>query len=214
MQEAAILREYLNRHKVLQLEGFGRLELVDLPATIDFSNQQLLPGMCRILYSSTVNGPQLFSEWLQQQYHLSAEAAANWCKQFVTAFKTCLQQQGSVTLPLLGTFQQQDSRIIFVPQEQEIPLFPNITAQRIIRKDAQHNLRVGDSERTNGEMQEQLDLARQVPKRSWWWVGAVVLGLIAIGSIVIYIRIHSIQWKHQGSYQPIRFQEAPRQYKQ
>lgn len=214
MQEAAILRAYLNQHKLLQLEGFGRLELVELPATLDFANQQLLPGMSRILYSYTVNGPQLFSEWLQHQYHLSAEAAAQWCSQFVTKFKTGLQQEGSVTLPLIGIFQEQDGRIFFVPQEQEIQLFPKVTAQRIIRKDAQHNLRVGDSERTNVEMQEQLHLPRQASLRSWWWVGALLLGLIAVGSIVIYIRIHSVQWKHQGSYQPVLLQETPRQYKQ
>lgn len=213
MQEAAYLHEYLRCHKVLQLQGFGRLERVELPATIDFANQQILPGMHRMLYSATVTEAHQFGEWLQQSYQLSTEAAAHWCSRFVASFQTQLQQQGSVNLPLIGVFRRHEGTVVFVPHAHPVQLLPNITAHRVIRKDAQHNIRVGDAERSNTEMQEWLHEQHTV-RRSWWWAGALVLFLIALGSIWMYMRIHYVQWKHQGSYQPVPLQETPRQYQE
>lgn len=213
MQEAAVLREYLNCHNLLQLEGFGRLEVVELPASLDFSNQQLVPGMRRLLYSTTVAEADHFTDWLQQHHHLSREAAAQWCSRFVEKFRDALRQEGVVALPLFGTFRQEEGTVVFVQQEPPLQLLPSVAAHRVIRKDAQHSLRVGDAERSNTEIQEWLQLQQQ-RKRSRWWAGALLVFLIALSSIFMYARLHYMQWKHQGSYRPVPLQETPRQYQE
>jgi len=56
-------------------------------------------------------------------------------------------------------------------------------AMRVNRHNASHTLLVGDQEKTNFEMNEWLSEEAESRRDRTWWIIAIVLGAIALGSL-------------------------------
>ena len=59
-----------------------------------------------------------------------------------------------------------------------------IAAERVIRLHAEHNVRVGEDDKTTTEMHAQL--AKQEAKKEQWWIIAIILAAVGIAAIAVY----------------------------
>jgi hypothetical protein len=66
-----------------------------------------------------------------------------------------------------------------------------VVAERVIHKDAEHAILVGDKETTNVEMTEYYTDETAVAKDKWW-IWAIVLGVVAISVIAYYLSQNGI----------------------
>ena len=72
-------------------------------------------------------------------------------------------------------------------QPEEMPgYFPGITAERVIRKNVTHTVRVGEQEKTSEEMQTALHHQSPKAKKEKWWLTAAILAVIGIAAIIFY----------------------------
>jgi hypothetical protein len=71
-----------------------------------------------------------------------------------------------------------------------------VPALRVIHPDARHTLLVGDTERTNFEMNQWLQEEESEGKKDRWWVYALILGVVSL--LILLIHFSSRHWNVEG----------------
>jgi hypothetical protein len=98
-----------------------------------------------------------------------------------------VREAGELTIEGLGIFYAAgEEEIQFAPLQLDESFFPPVTAERVIRPDAAHEIVVGDRQLNTRTMAQMLGLSvPDTESRRWvWW--AVGLFLIGVGAIVAY----------------------------
>lgn len=150
------------------MPGIGTLSLVTSPADLDFVN-------------SRIKAPQPAIHFTPVHQNIFNEFSA--VSELVIKK---LDETGVVELENVGTFiRNNDGKIRFEPTRLSPVFVQPVTAERVIRQHAEHNILVGDRETTSGTMSEYL--AGSDVKKDRWWIWAVAIAVVAIGLIVFNI---------------------------
>lgn len=156
------------------MPGIGTLEVVTQPAEYDFSKQRITAPKQRILFINAAASDHIFNEF----------------SAISQLMKEKLRSEGVVEIAGLGSFiRDDDGSLAFESVEIDASLFQPVTAERVIHKDAEHAILVGDKETTNTEMTEYYTEDTSEPKDQWW-IYAIVLAAAAIAAIGYYISQH------------------------
>ena len=157
------------------LPGVGRLSLVTHSAETDFSNVQIKAPRQEIVFTPAGKGAPVFNEF----------------SAISEMMKRNLDEGGGVDLMGIGHFtKDQSGAIVFTPFSIDVDFSQPVTAERVIHKDAEHNILVGDKETTNVEMTEYFSEEPEAKDR--WWIWALVLGATGFGVIAYYIAQHGL----------------------
>ena len=160
--------------KSCRLPGIGNLELVTTPAQYDFGNRQIKAPRQTILFVSASTASGNFNEFSAISQLVKDE----------------LEKNGSVEITGLGSFTKDDSGTIhFSAYPVNDDFFQPVTAEKVIHKDAEHSILVGDKETTNVEMNEYYSDETAV-KKDRWWVWAIILGVVGIAAVAFYLYQH------------------------
>ncbi|MGI8951822.1 MAG: hypothetical protein ACR2FN_09595 [Chitinophagaceae bacterium] len=159
--------KYLSVNKKLSLPNIGSFTINQQSAQLDFINKTLHAPLFLICFDTDTN--KIESSKLND---LSNEIENN-CK-----------NNGSVYLRGIGNLKKENANYFFEPESSVQNFFPDIIVEKIVRKNAQHTIRVGEEERTNTEMQE--FFAEAKIKKNKWWAYAIVLTLLGIIALIIY----------------------------
>ncbi len=157
--------------KYCRLPGVGNLELLTIPAEYDFPSQQIKAPRQQIQFIRAARTDNVFNEF---------SAISQLLREH-------LQREGTVDIRGLGTFSKQaDGTIDFTAALISDDLFQPVLAQKVIHKDAEHSILVGDMETTNVEMTEFFN-EEAVVVADRWWIGALIAGLVGIAVIAYYL---------------------------
>lgn len=157
-----------------RLPGIGNLELVTTPAEYDFGTKQIRAPRQSILFISTPSSSDYFNEF----------------SAISQLMKDALEKNGSVEITGLGSFTKDSSGVIqFSAYPSNEDFFQPVAAEKVIHKDAEHSILVGDKETTNIEMNEYYS-DEPIEKKYKWWVWAIVLGAVGIIAIAFYLFQH------------------------
>jgi nucleoid DNA-binding protein len=171
-----VIASSLFQKKSCRLPGIGTLEVVTRSAEYDFSNQQISAPQHRIVFINASSSDNTFNEF---------SAISQLMKQK-------LKDEGMVEIDGLGSFVKDgNGSLQFVPVEIDSNLLQPVVAERVIHKDAEHAILVGDKETTNVEMTEYYTDETAVAKDKWW-IWAIVLGVVAISVIAYYLSQNGI----------------------
>ncbi len=168
----SIIASSFFQKKSCRLPGIGTLELVTTPAEYDFGNRQIKAPQQKIIFIPSVLPDNVFNEF----------------SAISQLMKEKLGRNEAVEVTGVGTFSKQDSEILFEPVTVNSNLFQPVTAERVVHKDAEHSILVGDKETTNVEMTEYY--SEEEAAKDKWWIWALMLGIAGIVAISFYI------WKH------------------
>ncbi len=169
-----IAPSFLQKKKCI-LPGIGSLSLITHSAETDFSNTQIKAPRQEIVFTPAGTGTSLFNEF----------------SAISEMMKRSLDGEGRVELLGIGSFTKNKSgQIIFTPVAIDTDFTLPVTAERVIHKDAEHNILVGDKETTNVEMTEYFS-EETLPKDNWW-IWALLLGAAGIGVIAYYFSQYGV----------------------
>jgi hypothetical protein len=185
----AILKFFALHHH-LNLPGVGSFSVVREPAQVDFINRSLTSPKNKPVFSNDkLPAEKKFYKFLCEELNIDEMQAIRYFTNFVSSLQQELNENNTIQLKGIGTISKQTANV-FTFQPEELPeYFPPVTAERIIRKNASHTVRVGEAEKTSEEMHTALqDLPVQIKKQNWW-IAAVVLGAIGIASIILYYTV-------------------------
>lgn len=183
------LYRYLIAHNNLVLPGIGTLSLNKEPAEGDFVHRQILPALYSFSLQNKTEGPSThFFNWLSNVLSVSISEANIRFNEFIATLKKQMNEGAIITWNKVGTLKMGLGGIInFNPADASSYEVP-VTAEKVLRENAEHKIRVGEEVKTSVEMEGILNPL--VSKKSYWWITPLILIVFAITFITWYFVSH------------------------
>jgi hypothetical protein len=175
------LRKYLFLHHELNMPGIGTLRLEREPASIDVANRQINPPSYRLAFDETNSQPsRRFFDCLSSALAIPDREAIMRYNNFVFDLRERIQKGETLLWEGIGEWKKAlGSGIAFTPAFDQMPDGEPVPAERVLREKAEHQVRVGESERTADEMREYFQAA-PIKKDIYWAVALVLLVILVI----------------------------------
>ncbi len=207
-----LLVKYLSFNKQASLKGIGTFSVEQLPARLDFPNRLLHAPQMVLHFSTSAKQDELFDQWLSDELHISEDEVKNKQQILVTDFQNTLGSNKPVEWNGIGKFTKEENQLLHFSSAFESAIGEPVQAEKIIRKNTAHFVRVGEDEKTNTEM-EQLLFGKRKRKFTAWWIFALALFLLSFTAVWIFTMNNSRQWGTQGNGEKIKTDEVPSLYK-
>lgn len=174
------LYEFLLLNRKLSLPGIGTISLCQNSAQLDFTNKQIIAPSFYFRMESRNDKPskKLF-DWLSASIGITEWDAIRSVNDFSVDLKKRLTENGEVSWEKVGIFRRDNngdlklhSQNILLQSEQPV------TAEKVIRVKAEHNILVGEQEKTSVQMEEYF--AENKPRKNYTWLIAIILSVLAI----------------------------------
>jgi hypothetical protein len=203
------IQKYLIQHQQLSIADWGTMQLVKESAQVDFTNRKIHAPSSKLFFQEPRVVDNSFEKWLADELNISHQDALASIQSFVKSFKLSVSN-GTLIWNGWGSFEKCNNNIIFKSAFEVNP--GTVNAERVIRKGAEHQIRVGEEERTNTEMGEWLQ-GTETQKKYLWWIAALILSVFGIILAVLFANNHNIQWKNYSNYHQLQPKEPPTLYK-
>ncbi|HEX2684955.1 MAG TPA: hypothetical protein VHL77_13510 [Ferruginibacter sp.] len=179
------IASWLFQNRTCALPGFGTLLLERTGAESDFTNRSISAPKPLILLEPEVTDTTSFLNYLAATTGAGKSEAAAALDHFCDELKKKMEVESNVKLDGIGNFFAEGSgRVSFIAEELPPVFLQPVYAERVIHPDAEHQILVGDQEKTNTQMTELL--APKEETRERWWIWAIVLGIISVILLIIY----------------------------
>lgn len=195
----AALYQYFIYNKELHIPGIGQFQLSRTSAQADFPAKLIYAPSYDINFSKG-NGaasPSLYS-WLSHSLGLSEREAVIKFNDFAFDLKQRLARGEQVTWKGVGVLQSGlGGELKFEPAIKGKSFGPPVKAEKVIRENAQHIVRVGEDEKTSVEMLELLN--QQPASKNYWWAWAIAVALLCIMFLGWYFSSHGLTTHSAGN---------------
>ena len=173
------LYQYLLQHNKLPVPGIGTFLLEKIPARVEFSNKRINPPAYTISMKSAATSPTTnFFSWLANALDLGERDAILKFNDFAFDLKKQVENGDTINWNGVGTITKGlGGEIKFSSDVISIAYETPVAAEKVIREKAEHNVRVGEDQRTSAEMVEML--SHPEANKSYWWAYALAIALAA-----------------------------------
>ena len=174
------LYEFLLLNRRLSLPGIGTISLCQNSAQLDFTNKQFTaPSFYFTIESRNDKPSKKLFDWLSSSLGITEWDAIRSVNDFSFDLKKRLSENGEANWDNVGIFRRDNngnlklhSQSILLKSEQPV------TAEKVIRVKAEHNVLVGEQEKTSVQMEEYF--AENQGRKNYTWLIAVILTVLAI----------------------------------
>jgi hypothetical protein len=207
------LYQYFIQYKQLNVPGIGIFILERKPATTDFPNRMIHPPAFTIsLHHGTSVPPRNFFTWLSQALQVNDRDAVIRFNDFAFEMKKRINAGDKIKWDGVGTLSSGlAGEIRFESALKDVSTEMPVKAEKVIRENAEHTVRVGEDEKTSAEMIEYLSQADS--KKNYWWAWALAAGLLIIMFLGWYFSEHGLKAAATGNEQKLNATENPSTYK-
>jgi hypothetical protein len=204
----AELYRWLILNKQLSLPGIGLFEIERKSATGDFLNRQMIaPSYAITMHEKAGQPSSAFFKWLGSALSVSERDAVIRFNDFLFDLKKQINNNDSIEWNGVGRLNKGlAGEIKFLPAG-VIALENPVAAEKVIRRKAEHTVRVGEEEKTAVEMEELLGAV--ATKRSYWWIAPLVIALLAAGFIGWHIARNGFDVAAFGNTVKLKASETP-----
>lgn len=187
----ATLYKYLALNKNLNIPGLGNFSITETPATLQFTDKKLHAPQTSIGFTQVVHPTNNhFYTFLSREWSVDKVIAIRMYKEGVEDILDALKKSGTFDLPGIGTIRKQGEDNLEFQEAESVQFFTTLPAERVLRKNAQHRVLVGEQEHKKTHtipQQPTEELVYEEPlAKDRWWVYAIVLAVLAILMIVYY----------------------------
>lgn len=206
----AQLTRYLLQFHQVYIPSLGTIRLVQQPAWLDVANKALHPPHFTLHFTEEgwLSKHQLW--YFGTQLHFDDTATRHSLNAIGAQLKKSLEQY-PFTWNGIGTFAYNNQTIRFRPQ-QHVSILQPITAERVLRENVQHSVRVGEQiVLSNGHSE-----VREAEERHWNW--SRILGwatvILSLFFILFYLYQHQFNPTASGLHQRVGAEPPPATYTQ
>ena len=207
------LYQYLVLHKQLNIPGIGTFQVERKPADIDFIGKVVKPPAYTVAlhHGNTTASKKVFS-WLSDVFNISERDALSRFNDFAFELRDKVMAGDKLHWDGVGVLSKGlAGEIRFDASLKGMTIGEPITANKVIRENAQHLVRVGEDQKTSTEMMERL--VPEEEKRSYWWAAALIIGLLALFFLAWYFSARRLDSSATGNQQKLEPQKEAATYK-
>ena len=188
------LYKYFALYRYLFLPGIGRIVLCNKQTSLDFVNRLITPAPQQLsLLTEAEETDDKLVAFLAKELAISLENANEKLNIFSNKLQSQARENGKVVMPGIGTLTHINDVFQLTATESTAMLFSPIVAERIIRKNSEHLVRVGEHHISSGAMQQRRSAFEEPPKDNWW-VAAVIILILAVGGSLLFLLRHKLYW--------------------
>ena len=209
----AELYQYLISHNKLAVPGIGTFLVDRKPAGNDFFSKRINPPVYSISLHPVANTPSTnFFSWLGNTLHISDQDAVLQFDNFIADVKQQISNGGVIEWNGVGVLSKSlAGEIKFKPFETKLIFEKPVTAEKILRQNAEHMVRVGEDNKTSAQMVEMLKQPDE--KKSFWWAYALSLALLGFVFLGWYFSEHGLDISSTANTAALTPLEAGSSYK-
>lgn len=187
------LYQYLVLHKQLHLPGIGTLHIEKKPADFDIAAKLINPESYNIgLLDDHATPPKKFFHWLGHKLDVTERDAVIRFNDFLFDLRKQLSSGHKLQWSGVGTLSKGLTGIISLePSLKDRSPADPLPANKVLRENAEHIIRVGEQEKTSAQMKEILT-HHEEGKKTWWWTAALVIIILAIIFIGYYFSVNGL----------------------
>ncbi len=170
-----LLYKYLAQQETVTLEGLGTFKKVTTAPQYQVVEQSFsAPNQHIIFEKNTEFTTPQFIEYVATQKQISNNEAADLI--------TKVDKNSWIGI---GEFKQNElGELVFSNSHNNVQ-GNKILVEKVIRKDEEHYITVGEQEKTNTEMAAFYN-DEYINVKSKWWIAALIIGLLTIGYLIFY----------------------------
>ncbi len=211
---ADLLYDFFIQNCSLSLPGIGTFDMFRISAQTDFANKKIIAPTFSITYNNHLDAPNkdLF-DYVSKKTNVPEWEAIKLVNDFAFDLKNILKNGDEVAWEGIGLLKSGLSGdIVFEPHRLSYEFIPHVGARRVIRKEVNHQMMVGDRQLTTEEMQHLLATeTTEVRVKESWWIYAFIITAVAV--VLIAIRIFtSDSGLTTSRQQNIRAEDSPSTY--
>ncbi len=195
-----IITSYLVQKKECSLPGIGHFRINTRPADLDIANKQLHPPTDEIIFKEEevhLRNDLVGYVSMQKNIHENnaAENINNWCG----TIKDKLEAGEIIYFEPIGSLQKNSAGNIFFHKKNEFLLYDIMPAERVIHKNEEHSVLVGDKETTSAVMNEFYKEDVVIKKKPWWKIWSIILFLLPLLILIIHFSGHNFTTSGVGN---------------
>jgi hypothetical protein len=209
----AELYQYLVLHKQLNIPGIGTFQVERKPADIDFIGKVVNPPAYTVAlhHGNTTASKKVFG-WLSDVFNISERDALSRFNDFAFELRDKVMAGDKLQWDGVGVLSKgMAGEIRFDASLRGMTIGEPVPANKVIRENAQHTVRVGEDQKTSAEMMERLVPTEE--KRSYWWAAALIIGLLALVFLAWYFSARRSDASAAGNQQKLEPQKEAATYK-
>lgn len=185
-----LLSTYLLEKKSCPLPRIGVLTIEHESAWYDVANKLMHPPSDKIMFNENgIASPNDLVSYISSIRNTDKASADSLLIAFCHSWLQKLDSYEKMEFGKLGCLQKdEDGRILFI-NDTSFSFYNAVPAERVIHKDKAHAVLVGDKETTSSVMTEYYK-ETPVRKKKLWAIGAAVLAVLAIATILYHFSIY------------------------
>lgn len=202
------ITSFLIQTKACCLPGIGKLRITTSPAELDVANKKLFPPTDEIIFTTkTEKVSEELIKYLAKKENVTETEANERLKTWCENAKETLDNGGKIIFETIGSLQKNATGSIFFQNEKPFNFFVPVAAERVIHKNAEHAVLVGDKETTSSVMNQFLN-EEEIVRSSKWKMTAIILLAIALIILMLHFYINGFSFSTIGN-QTTHLPEAP-----
>jgi hypothetical protein len=188
-----LLTKYLLQHKRVSIPFIGTFELVRQPPHVSIGDKRISAPffVTRHFKKDEVPEHQVLSFSSGEERERSKQELYSFGEQLQKAVKkNPLQWKG------IGTLKYAASEVVFEPEEIRVEGLQALPAEKVLRENVQHSIRVGDQQMTSQQVTDALHHTDQ--ERDWSMLAGWILLILALASLLVFLYIKNFQASSVG----------------
>lgn len=183
-----LIYKYLKENNSITLPSIGAFSSSHIPAVINFADKDIQAPSYSITFSTNEGSADknLYS-FIARSLNINETEAVQKFNDFVFDLKQKLSTAKKISLPGLGSILKNTNGKNYFEAAENIASGTTVASNKVIHKNSEHTIKVGETERTNVQMQEYFD--EQQTKSSFkdnWLLWSAMLAIVAVAAICIY----------------------------
>lgn len=194
-----LISSYLIQAKECSLPSIGKISIATSSPQVDVANKKIAPPEEKITFSTRADHHiEGLVKYISQKKNISENDAKEKLKEWCYQSKEKIHEGEKINLQPFGFFEKSVAGTISFKSKNELRFFEPVNAERVIHKNAEHTVLVGDRETTSSVMNQFLN-EEEIIKDTRWKVAAIILLAIAVIVLFIHFYIHSFSFFSTGN---------------
>ncbi len=209
-----LITSFIIQSKECKLAGIGMFRNVTIPAEPDIASKKISPPVLEKLFTGKEEKiSDELVKYVAVKMNISLSEALENVKEWCGETKLKLKNGEEIFFQCLGSLKKEPSGNILFRNQNNVPFFEPVSAERVIHKNSEHKVLVGDRETTSSVMNEFYHHDEETRERNnQWKIVSMILLVTALILLFLYFYQHSFLFSSLGNQRKISPQLPPDTY--